>query len=90
MRQRQWLELMVVYDVNLQYHLDKINVVTDALNRKSEAYIIVQLTQQKELLGELIHMGDDNLKDQCIRSVYDISDPADINGRNRSSTERKS
>ena len=45
MRQRRWLELMVDYDVDLQYHTGKINIVPDALRRKPEAYMIVQLTQ---------------------------------------------
>nr|GFD02838.1 reverse transcriptase [Tanacetum cinerariifolium] len=34
-RQRRWLELLKDYDTNIQYHLGKANVVTDALSRKS-------------------------------------------------------
>ena len=34
MRQRRWLELIKDYDMNLQYHLGKANVVADALSRK--------------------------------------------------------
>ena len=45
MRQGRWLELMADYNVDLQYHLNKISVVPDALSRKPKAYIIVQLTQ---------------------------------------------
>jgi len=41
MRQRRWLELMADYDIDLQYHLGKVNVVPDALSRKQEAYMIV-------------------------------------------------
>lgn len=44
-RQRRWLELMEDYDVDLQYHLGKANVVLDALSRKTEAYIMMQLNQ---------------------------------------------
>jgi len=36
-RQRRWLELMADYDINLQYHHGKVNVVPDTLNRKLEA-----------------------------------------------------
>src|SRR3954469_12820971 len=34
MRQRRWLELIKDYDLSLQYHLGKANVVGDALSRK--------------------------------------------------------
>ena len=45
MRQRRWLELMADYDIDLHYHLGKLNVVPDALSRKPETNIVVQLTQ---------------------------------------------
>ena len=35
MRQRRWLELIKDYDLNIQYHLGKTNVVADALSRKA-------------------------------------------------------
>src|SRR3954467_2267878 len=35
MRQRRWLELIKDYDLSLQYHPGKANVVADALSRKS-------------------------------------------------------
>jgi hypothetical protein len=35
MRQRRWLELIKDYDMSLQYHPGKSNVVTDALSHKS-------------------------------------------------------
>src|SRR3954470_12577141 len=34
MRQRRWLELIKDYDLSLQYHPGKANVVADALSRK--------------------------------------------------------
>nr|GEV19644.1 retrotransposon protein, putative, Ty3-gypsy subclass [Tanacetum cinerariifolium] len=35
MRQRRWLELLKDYDINIQYHPGKANVVADALSQKS-------------------------------------------------------
>jgi len=37
MRQRRWLELMADYDIDLQYHPEKVNVVPNALSRMPEA-----------------------------------------------------
>ena len=34
MRQMRWLEIIKDYDMNLQYHPGKANVVADALSRK--------------------------------------------------------
>jgi len=39
MRQRRWLELLKDYDMEVKYHLDKENVVADALSRKSTGSI---------------------------------------------------
>ena len=35
MRQRRWLKLLVDYDLEINYHSGKANVVADALSRKS-------------------------------------------------------
>ena len=35
MRQRRWLEFLKDYDFELSYHPGKVNVVADALSRKS-------------------------------------------------------
>ena len=48
MRQRWWLELMADYDIDLQYHPDKVNIVPDALSRKLKNKMLIQLTYQKE------------------------------------------
>ena len=53
MRQRRWLELMADYDIDLQYHPGKINVIPEALSRKPEASMTMQITQQKELFEEM-------------------------------------
>ena len=51
MRQRRWLELVKDYDVDIQYHLGKANVVADALSRKtvhSLALITREVRVQRE------------------------------------------
>jgi len=53
MRQRRWLELMADYDIDLQYHPGKVNVMPDALSRRPEANMVMLLTQQDELLKEM-------------------------------------
>ncbi|GKD83586.1 putative reverse transcriptase domain-containing protein [Tanacetum coccineum] len=34
MRQRRWLELLSDYDYEIRYHLEKANVIADAMSRK--------------------------------------------------------
>ena len=56
MWQRRWLELMADYDIDLEYHPGKVNVVPDALSKKPGACMVMQITQQKELLEEMRRM----------------------------------
>ena len=44
---------MADYDINLQYHPRKVNMVPDALSQKHEACMEMQITQQKELFEEM-------------------------------------
>ena len=52
MRQRQWLELIKDYDLEILYHPGKANVVADALSRKRSFGMAALLTHQKLLLDE--------------------------------------
>ena len=50
MRKRRWLELVADYDLNIQYHSGKANVVPDALSRK---LVVMMLAGHKDLVKEL-------------------------------------
>jgi len=57
MKQRRWIELLMAdYDIDLQYHPEKINLVLDALSKKQEASMAMQITQQKKLFEEMRRM----------------------------------
>lgn len=50
------------HDVDILYHLRKVNVVVDALSRKSMCSLVHMRTEKKELIREiyqLINLGSD-------------------------------
>ena len=53
MRQRRWLELIKDYDMNIQYHPGKANVVVDALSRRSYCSNLMVREEQPELCDEM-------------------------------------
>ena len=52
MRQRRWLELIKDYDLEVHYHPRKVNVVADALSRKSYANEVQVTSMSSELCAE--------------------------------------
>ena len=55
MRQRRWMEFLEDYDFTLHYHPGKVNVVADALSRKSRgalASIVSWEWQMLETMGQ--------------------------------------
>ena len=53
MRQRRWLKLIKDYDILIQYHSGKANVVADALSQKSTTNLACLVTSQRPLFIEL-------------------------------------
>ncbi|KAK8582360.1 hypothetical protein V6N13_032114 [Hibiscus sabdariffa] len=63
LRQRRWIELLKDYDLVIDYHLGKANVVSDALSQKSNSASLAinahfRLTKEQKLLSEL-HVQSD-------------------------------
>jgi hypothetical protein len=69
MKQRRWLKLIKDYDLEIHYHLGKVNVVADALCRKASCHCLTvrlhdtTLCQEMEILnlgivqqGVLMHL----------------------------------
>ena len=53
MCQRQWLELIKDYNLEILYHLRKANVVADAVSRRRNYSVAALLSEQKSILEEL-------------------------------------
>jgi hypothetical protein len=53
MRQRRWLELIKDYDVEINYHSGKANVVADVLSRKMYCTNLLVKEEQPDLHEEL-------------------------------------
>jgi hypothetical protein len=46
MRQRRWLELIKDYNLEVHYHPGKVNVVADALSRKTHCNLLQPLLEE--------------------------------------------
>ena len=77
MRQRRWLELIKDYDLNIQYHPGKANVVADALSRRSYCNNMMVPNEQPELSDELDKLKLDIIEEGQLSEMiikYDLED----------------
>jgi hypothetical protein len=56
-RKRRWLELTKDYDLDIQYHSGKANVVADALSRKSKTNMLIGHLLPQELCWEMAQLN---------------------------------
>jgi hypothetical protein len=57
LHQRRWLELIKDYDLNINYHPGKANVVADALSQKSYCNVLELQEQRPELYEEFAKLN---------------------------------
>ena len=53
LRQKRWLELIKNYDLTINYHPEKVNMMVDALSKKSVRSIVAFIISQVEILQDL-------------------------------------
>jgi hypothetical protein len=71
LRQRRWLELIKDYDLEIQYHPGKANVVADALSCKCQVNNITTHLMSQELCSEMeqLNLGILNTMEATVMEV---------------------
>ena len=57
MRQRRWMKFLENYEFTLHYHPGKVNVVADALSRKSRGILASIASQEWQMLETVGQFG---------------------------------
>jgi hypothetical protein len=57
LRQRRWLELIKDYDVGINYHPRKANIIADTLSRKKYCNATVAIRMRPELCQEIGYLN---------------------------------
>jgi hypothetical protein len=57
LRQKRWLELIKDYNLDIQYHPGKANVVADSLSRKSQTKMLIGHLLPQELCWEMAQLN---------------------------------
>jgi hypothetical protein len=76
--QRRWLELIKDYDLEINYHQGKANVVADALTRKKYCNATFARTMQPELRREIEHLNLRMVNESKVRMEVEPTLEAEI------------
>jgi ribonuclease HI len=77
-RQRRWLELIKDYDIGINYHPGKANVVADALSRKKYCNATLARMMQLELRREIEHLNLKMVNESKVRMEVEPTLEAEI------------
>ncbi|KAG8486371.1 hypothetical protein CXB51_019815 [Gossypium anomalum] len=72
LRQRRWLELLKDYDLVIDYHPGKANVVTDALSRKSSLFALRAMNAHLALNKEGVVLVELKVKPMFLQQIQKL------------------
>jgi hypothetical protein len=78
LRQHQWLELIKDYDLGINYHPEKANVVVDALNHKKYCNATFARRMQPELPREIKYLNLGMVKEAIVTMEVEPTLEAEI------------
>jgi hypothetical protein len=78
LQQRRWLELIKDYDIGINYHPEKANMVTDALSRKRYCNTIFAGRMQLELRREMEYLNLGMVNESKVTVEVELTRTAEI------------